>query len=150
MRNFVVKNSELISENEEQIKKEFSSFEDFKEGIINYFQGKEVDILRPKLSRMDFNFINAILDIKISKEIRKKDKVTSIYGAPLQAYSKMIINTLMENRNKIENLLFDQGLSLEFSVKSVTFADTLNSDEDKYDKWSKLCLFTKGLLEYIK
>ncbi|MCV9885126.1 ATP-binding protein [Metabacillus halosaccharovorans] len=146
---FVQNKSELILENEEQIKKEFDSFEDFKKAIFDYFQGKDVDILRPKLLRMDFNFINEILDIKISKEKTKKDKVTSIYGAPLQAFSKMIINTLMEERSNLDDFLVGQELGLEFLVKNVTFANTLNNDEDKYEKWSNLCLFTNGLLEYL-
>ncbi|NMD72296.1 ATP-binding protein [Bacillus sp. DNRA2] len=98
---------------------------------------------------MDFNFINAILDIKISGTVGKKDKVKTIYGTPLQAFSKMVINTLMDNRNIIGNISNDDGFCLEFIVKSVTFADTLSNDEDKYDKWSKLCLFTNGLLEYL-
>ncbi|MGF2616347.1 ATP-binding protein [Rossellomorea aquimaris] len=146
---FLDENLEIVNSNLDMIKEEFSSFEEFKDGIFNYFQGKDIDILRPKLSRMDFNFINAILDIKIKKDTSKKDKLMSVYGNPLQAYSQMIINTVKNISENSDYSLAEDEFLLNVSVKSITFADTLNNDEDKYEKWSKLCQFTNGLLDYI-
>lgn len=146
-KKFIEENHDLIRENEEQVKREFNTFQDFKEGIINYFKGKEIEVLRPKLSRMDFNFINKILDIKVGKTVIK-NKTTSIYGAPLQAYSKMILDSL-HNYIKDNNISAEQEICIEVQVKSVTFADTVSTDEEKYSKWTRLCLFTNGLLDYL-
>jgi Helicase HerA, central domain len=145
---FLNEKYDMIVHYEKDLKREFDSFEDFKSGMFNFFKGKEIEILRPKLSRLDFQFINEILDIKLSSGAQKKDKVTPIYGAPLPVYSKMILSTLDKYFNN-SNIGINEKVKIEINVKSVTFADTLNSDEEKYDKWTSLCMFTGGLLDYI-
>lgn len=146
---FEKKNPQLITDFQQEILKEFESFRDLKEAIINFNKGKNIEILRPKLSKLDFNLINAILDLRITKgDKSKKEKITNIYGSPLQAYTKVLLDSIKTYKQEFDLKVVDK-LDIEIKVKEITITDTINDDENKFDKWHDMCIALGGIVDYL-
>lgn len=146
---FEQENPDLLTSYKQEIVKEFDNFNHFKASIIDFNMGKNVEILRTKLLNLDFNLINSILDLRISKEKKQhKDKVINIYGSPLHVYTKMLINVINEYKqeNELESI---NDLEIVFNVKEITMTDMSKDEESIFEKWNDICVALGGILDYI-
>lgn len=146
---FENENPELINDYKLEINKEFEGFEQFKSAIMDFNMGKDLDRLRPKLANLDFNLINKILDLRITKEKKqKKDKVINIYGPPLQAYTKLLIDIIIAYKYEFELESID-NIDIEIAVKEITITDTNKDEESVFEKWNDICIALGGIVDYI-
>lgn len=137
----------------EHIKKLFGSYEGFENALIDYFKGKNLDDLRPKLFAIDFNFINSIFNFKTNGTSNKtKDTIIKIYGSPIEAFSKIVFSTLT-TINKVDEYQYDELIKPKLNI-SVTEAVISNyiedNDYDLYNAWTRICFTTGGLIEYLQ
>lgn len=146
---FEQENPDLLTSYKHEIVKEFDNFNHFKAAIIDFNMGKDVETLRTKLLNLDFNLINSILDLRISKEKKQqKDKVINLYGSPLQVYTKLLINVINDYKqeNELESI---NDLEIVFNVKEITMTDTSKDEESIFEKWNDICIALGGILDYI-
>ncbi|MDQ0201068.1 ATP-binding protein [Neobacillus ginsengisoli] len=133
----------------EHVKELFGSFEKFEIALLDYFKGKTLDELRPKLFKLDFNFINAIINLKSTKgPVEPKEKMVKIYGAPIEAFSKIIFSSLSMLNNSID---LDGKTKLELSVNEAVLSNYIEDNEyDLYNAWTRICFATGGVVEYLQ
>lgn len=135
---------ELITNFQDEILLEFNSFSEFKEAVFDFIKGKNIDLLRGKLSNIDFNLLEKILNIRVSSGSKStKDKVKKIHGSPLQAYAKILIDSVESDE------LINESIDIKIRVTEVVLTDTINDDEHKFDKWHDLCISLGGIVDYI-
>ncbi|WP_374148832.1 ATP-binding protein [Priestia megaterium] len=144
------KKREQFNESIEQSKKIFGSVEKFEQALIDYFKGKNLEVLRPQLFQLDFNFINAIVNFKTTKEDPKviKDTVVKVYGAPIEAFAKIIFNSLSILRKMSDD---NDKPKLQITVHEAVLSNYVEDNEyDLYNAWAKICFTTGGLIEYLQ
>lgn len=123
----------------------FNSYGEFKEVLIDFINGKNVEINRKKLLNVDFSIINEILNIKITKPKKeKKSKVIQLSGEPIIIYSKMIMNAIAEY--KITHGI--NPTNIEISVDDITLNNCVNDDE-KHNACIDICSFLGGIVKFL-
>jgi hypothetical protein len=144
--------AEQFVESIEHAKMLFGSFEKFELALLDYFKGKNLDELRPKLFQLDFNFINAIVNFKIKKEDPddggKKDTIIKVYGSPIEAFAKIIFYSISTLNKNLEDR---PKLKIEINVIEAVLSNYIeDNDYDLYNAWTRICFSTGGLLEYLQ
>lgn len=132
----------------EHAKKLFGSVEKFRKSLIDYFKGKDLEVLRPLLFQLDFNFINAIINLKTKKVIVIKDTVTKIYGSPIEAFSKIIFSCLSALSREEDQ---EEKATLEITVNEAVLSNYVeDNDYDLYNAWSRICFAAGGLIDFLQ
>ena len=126
----------------------FGSYQEFEQSLINYFKGIDLDILRPKLFQLDFNFINEIVNFKLTKgPAKSKDKIIKVYGSPIEAFAKIIFNSI----STLGEEIYEEKPKLEISVNEAVLSNYIEDNKyDLYNAWTKICFATGGLIEYLQ
>jgi Helicase HerA, central domain len=147
------KNSEIdgpLIESIEHAKKLFGSFNGFESALIDYFKGKNLDELRPKLFELDFNLINTILNFK-TKEVdpnQPKENIIKVYGSPIEAFSKIIFNSISSLNSDIIDV---NKPKLEINVVEAIISNYIEDNAyDLYNAWTRICFATGGLIDYLQ
>lgn len=129
----------------------FGSYQEFENSLINYFKGIDLDILRPMLFKLDFNFINEIVNFKNPKESDPvpppKDKIIKVYGSPIEAFAKIIFNSI----SVLGEFTDDAKPKLKITVNEAVLSNYIEDNKnDLYSAWTKICFATGGLMEYLQ
>ncbi|MGX1194603.1 ATP-binding protein [Metabacillus sp. SLBN-84] len=145
-------NNEKLEEYTESVnraKELFGSFDNFEKALIDYFKGKNLEILRPKLFQLDFKFINSIINFKTENSPKtSKDTIVKVYGSPMEALAKIIFNSLSMLKKITDN---EDKPNLQFSIIEAVLSNYIEDNQyDLYNSWSKVCFATGGLIEYIQ
>lgn len=124
----------------------FKSYGEFKEVLLEFVNGKNISKNRERLLDMDFNIINEILNIKITKEPRtKKNKAIQLMGEPIIVYSKMIMQSVVE-------FMYDHNKSyptnITINVDDITLSNCINNDE-KHNACIDICSFLGGIIRFL-
>lgn len=126
----------------------FDNYEDFKQVLIEFINGKNLAVNKSKLLNMDFVIINDILNVKIDKSPKEKDgknKVVQLSGEPIIVYSKMIINSIIEF---IINYNGEYPNNVTIYIKEMTLNNCVNEDE-KHNYFIDICSFLGGIVNFL-
>ncbi|MBS6022526.1 MAG: ATP-binding protein [Paeniclostridium sordellii] len=126
----------------------FNNYGEFKDVLLEFINGKNLDTNKQKLLSIDFNIINEILNIKLDKndgKVKEKNKTIQLSGEPIIVYSKMIINAISEY---IVNHNGGYPSKVTISVDDITLNNCVNSDE-KHNACIDICSFLGGIVEFL-
>lgn len=127
--------------------KDYKSFSNI---VMGYIRGENVSEYREKLIGTDFSIVEAVLEIKIVKEKKQRNTIPVVYGDPLEAFTKALLQMLCwvkESRLDVA--------TLDFCVKQaevVSMYSETDGDEEKQqlqNTWTTICRHTNGVFEYM-
>lgn len=119
----------------------FVNFSGFQSCVIDFMSGKDLEVNRAKLLKLDFAYISKILGMKLAKAPSEKPLVVS--GDPLAAYCKMIFNAMYRFK-QANNCLPSK---VRFRLDHVSLSDCTN--EQKEDSYMHICNYMGGMLQFI-
>ncbi|MFB5089184.1 DUF87 domain-containing protein [Psychrobacillus sp. PGGUH221] len=144
---FEEKNPEEMLRYNDEINKYFKSYDGFKRDILNFIKGIDLEGNRERLSKLDFNIINNILDIKLPTSKKETSRVIDLYGFPLRVYSKMIIDFVRNYKNSADITdIVDRKIVVQ--VKEILLTD-ISEPDGKYNMWKSLSMSLCGVVDYI-
>ncbi len=120
---------------------QFDSFFAFRDCIIDFLLGKEIDNNRAALLKADYSLIAEILKTKIPKPILEKKKAVS--GEPVEALSKMFLESAYEFYTRFK--LFP--INYRLSVDRITLSNCV--DDQKEDAFIPLACYLGGILRFF-
>ena len=125
------------------------SFEEFSQVLYDFIIGRNIESNRKKLIHTDFAITEDILKIKLpSSGTNTKNKISQLYGEPLQVFLKAVISTICEGQDisfeKIRIIFSDIELA-----NAIDQSFQLGEAEQIAEKWQKLCCFTGGLFDFL-
>lgn len=124
----------------------FNNYEEFKENLLDFIEGKNYLELRDKFIKIDFSLIDDILNLKLPTEpTTPKDKTNKIFGEPIEAYITMISESILEYKKEYREL----PESLEIRVSSIKLSNC-STDEEKDHLYSLICMCLGGIIEYLQ
>lgn len=121
----------------------YNSYNEFKDSLINFIKGKEIDLNKEKLLEVDFYIIDKILGLN-NKSKTKYDTQIKIYGSPLEVYQKMILLSL--NKYYIEREEFYNEVII--TVDEIKLSNT-STEEELRDFYQDLSMNLAGIVDFI-
>lgn len=124
----------------------FNSYDEFKSSLLNYINGKDIDLNRQNLLKVDFGVINTILNIKIGTTTpsNTKNKVQQITGEPITVYTKIILDAI--NKYKIEKKFYPKKII--FDINEITL-NNCTTDDEKHNACIDICSFLGGIVNFL-
>lgn len=126
----------------------FDSYEEFKEVLIDFINGKNIEVNKSKLLNIDFSIINDILNVKIGKEpvdTEEKTKTVQLTGEPIIVYSKMIMHSIAEFIKK-HNGGYPKHIVI--NIEEITLNNCMNEAE-KHNSCLDICSFLGGIVDFL-
>ena len=124
----------------------FDNYEEFKEVLIEFINGKNLELNKSKLLNIDFIIINDILNVKIKKEPKgEKTKVAQLSGDPIIVYSKMILSSIGEF---VKSHNGGYPTKVTINIDEITLNNCVNEDE-KHNACIDICSFLGGILDFL-
>ena len=126
----------------------FNSYMSFCEHLEEYVLGANLETNRELFIDTDFAIVKDVLDLKIERENKSKDKSITIKGNPLNAFLKAFIITVQNTVEEIDTLEIRlQGISL---VDAIAYDNEKGEKEQLAERWKKLCCCAGGVFDFIK
>ena len=124
----------------------FNTYEEFKESLLDFIEGKNYLELRNKFIQLDFALIDEILNFKLPTEpITPKDKTNKIFGEPIEVYITMLSDAILEYKKAYREM----PEQLEIRVSSIKLSNC-STDEEKDNLYSLICMSLGGIIEYLQ
>lgn len=126
----------------------FSSYNEFKNEILNFIRGKNNVELKKIFLKIDYAIIDEIFKFKLSSSeiIDPKEKEINIIGEPLEVYCKAIIKSVIRHKDKCgvipEKVIFKLN-----EMKLVN--DEQNDDGKNCRLYYSLCSRLGGILDFL-
>ena len=127
-------------------KQGFSSFEELKNGIVDFASNTNIEENRKKLLKTDYSIVSQILQTKLPKK-PKRAKAAKLEGNPLVAFLTAYLSTVSDTA--FGNTAYDKVL---YEIESITVGVKGNDDKESYGKeqWSRICRFAGGVFAFIQ
>lgn len=125
----------------ERISGQFANFDDFKEVVIDYLCGSNIDKLRPKVFSCDFALIYEILGIQQRRG--GAGDVFHVGGSPLEAFLSLLLQIKAHHDRNGQRLS-----SVEIKLHDAAVADCTTNDELQ-SAWTRICVACGGVLDFI-
>lgn len=123
----------------------YTTYEEFSEDLINYLKGVNLEKVKDKVLKVDFDVIAEILKIKEGNGTGAgNDKTKIIKGEPFKA---LFLPVIFEY-SKLNDEEKESVVEIEINVESIKLAGTKANDEYKEElknKWREVCLFIGGI-----
>ena len=120
----------------------FNSYEEFKESLLDFIEGKNYLELKDKFIKIDFSLIDDILNFKLPTEPKtQKDKTNKIFDDPIESYITMISESILEYKKEYREL----PESIEIRVSSIRLSNC-STDEEKDSLYSLICMCLGGIV----
>ncbi|MGL6121208.1 MAG: hypothetical protein ACRC0V_11980, partial [Fusobacteriaceae bacterium] len=151
----IIEKIDIYAEKNEWDSEVFIDFNEFKENLINYVIGKNLKKTREKLFEIDFNIINAIVDIKLPTDPpREKEELGKLRGEPLLEFMKAFSLLLYtKTKKKADEVDFDSIETTEIRIKITDIIIKENSESEEefslLDPWKNICRYMGGIFTYI-
>jgi hypothetical protein len=120
---------------------QFESFNDFRDCVIDFMLGKDIDNNRAALLKVDYAIVADILKTKIPKPVLEKKK--AVAGEPVEALSKMFL----ESANEFSARFKIFPLHYRLSVDRITLSNCV--DDQKEDAFIPLACYLGGILNFF-
>lgn len=117
----------------------------FKDVLMNYIQGYDIEKNRELLSEIDFAYICDALNIKLDSSPKEKtDKTIKLTEEPVIAFSKAILIFL----DYVYSENFSDVGDLAFKIDSIGISQVIDENE-MYSVWENVCYVTGGIFEFF-
>ncbi len=120
----------------------FDNYDSFKDCVIEFVTGRNVDANRSQLMKIDYSYVYRILGTPL-KGPEPGEKVVVVSGSPLEAYIKMISNAIQ----KYKECSGKNPEMISFKVDGISLSDC--NDEQKEDSFVKICNYMGGILKFL-
>ena len=120
-----------------------TSYEQFKDIVLEFIGGERTTKLSRVLLNTDFSVVEEILSLKITKEKPPTEGV-KIGGDPLYAFTKATMDIMTECQEK--EIKFSQ-LVFQFDEATIVVDD--DEEDALANQWRNICIHTNGVFEYI-
>jgi hypothetical protein len=152
MKNIIEKIDEYANNKVDDIKSPFpieeplfSSYLEFKEELLSFIVGKNHEIIRNKLMKMDFSTLDEILNFKLHEgETTSKNKANKIVGEPIEIYIKIISKICLKFTSSYKEL----PKQLKIKVNDIKISNC-STEEEKHNFYKNLCTALGGIIEFI-
>lgn len=119
----------------------FDDFGGFKNCVIDFMSGRNLEQNRTRLLKVDYAYISKILGTKLKKD--PGSKTVLISGEPMEAIGKMACNAMLQ---------FREGHNcyptrVVYRMDHVSLSDC--TEEQKDDSYMHICNYMGGLLDFI-
>lgn len=134
------------------------SYKEFEKTLLDFVKGKDADSNRTKLLKLDYAIVQSVLDLKLKKEGKKTDKkILKVYGEPLIAIFKAVLEVLATVKNNIDRIDDEYGgideIKVEFDEANLLSSYSEMEDDDGkaalIETWKNFCRHTNGIVDYI-
>lgn len=123
----------------------FATYQEFKDKLIDFINGKDLDKNRELFLNMDFAIIDEILNLKVNEPKPVKESIVKLTDAPLETFALIILDVYNSFRNK-----FGRNPSkIEIKVDELKLSNCIN-DEELINSYVNMCSFLGGILNFIK
>ncbi len=119
----------------------FENYKGFEKTVLEFMSGKDVEINRQRLLKIDFAYISRIIGTPLKRE--PKIKAVLVSGEPLEAYGKMAFNTMAQFKESHTSLPDE----IKFRVDHISLSDC--TDEQKEDSYMHICNYMGGILRFV-
>lgn len=120
----------------------FSSYHAFRECVIDYLCGRNIDINRSILLKLDYAIIAEIIDTKLEVDIIEPKKAP-VSGEPIEALSKIFLDAA--DAFYEDKKLFPNTFAL--SVDRITLSNCV--DDQKEESFMPIASFIGGILQFF-
>ena len=136
----------------------FSSYDKFKEALIEFINFKNVDTHRSEFMKTDFGVINSILDLKVTSggKTSPKPKVGAIAvsGDPIDAYLQMIACSCIRFKSEFNGIL-PAVLKIQLENVKLSNCESQDNSENSDDytmisQFKNICTYMGGLANFIE
>ena len=120
----------------------FNSYHAFRECVIDYLCGKNIDSNRSKLLKLDYAIIAEIVDTKLDVPIIEEKKAP-VSGEPIEALSKIFLDAadaFYEDKKLYPN-------TFALSVDRITLSNCV--DDQKEESFMPVASFLGGILQFF-
>ena len=119
----------------------FSDYSEFRACVIDFMQGKDIELNRSKLLQVDYAIIYAIVGTKLSST--PKEIVAVYVGSPVEAYSR----SFLDIANSFYGLFKTFPTKIKLRVNRISLSDC--TDDQKEDSFMNVCNFAGGILKFF-
>ena len=119
----------------------FSDYFEFQTCVIDFMQGKDMELNRGKLLQVDYSIINAIVGTKLPST--PKEKVAVYVGSPVEAYSR----SFLDIANSFYGSFKTFPTKIKLRVDRISLSDCI--DDQKEDSFMNVCNFAGGILNFF-
>lgn len=128
-----------------------SNYSDFAEIVMGYIRGERVEEYKAKLMGTDFSIVEAILEIKITKEKKERNIIpTTVTGEPLEAFTCSLLQMLGIIKDKSKEVFLLEFHIVQAEIVSM-YSDIENEEEMQQlqNTWLTICRHTNGVFDYL-
>ena len=124
----------------------FSSFEEFKTGVIDFVSNIDTEQNYKKLLKTDYSIVGKILQTRLPKK-PKRSTAIKLTGNPLVAFLTAYLKTVSDPT--FGNLQYD---NVTFEIKNVAVGVKGADDKETSGKeqWVRICRFAGGVFDFIQ
>mgnify|MGYP004463773507 FL=1 len=124
----------------------FSSFEEFKTGVIDFVSNIDTEQNYKKLLKTDYSIVGKILQTRLPKK-PKRSTAIKVTGNPLVAFLTAYLKTVSDPT--FGNLQYD---NVTFEIKNVAVGVKGADDKETSGKeqWVRICRFAGGIFDFIQ
>lgn len=124
----------------------FSSFEEFKTGVIDFVSNIDTEQNYKKLLKTDYSIVSKILQTRLPKK-PKRSAAIKLTGNPLVAFLTAYLKTVSDPT--FGNLQYD---NVTFEIKNVAVGVKGADDKETSGKeqWVRICRFAGGVFDFIQ
>lgn len=119
----------------------FNSYIDFRECVIAFLNGKDIEKNRNELLKVDFSIVNDIVDVKLGG--RSSTSIPTYKDEPVPAFSKMILDSAFEFINKHSQM----PNKFSFCINRITLSNC--TDDTSSESYKSIWSYVGGLLQYL-
>lgn len=127
-----------------------SGYSELSEILLSYIRGERIEKYKEKLIRTDFSIIEAILDMKISREKKVRNTTPIVLGEPLEAFSQALLQMLsIVKELNVEVELFEFHILQAEIVSMYSDVDDEEEMQQLQNTWITVCRHTNGVFNYL-
>lgn len=119
----------------------FADYHEFEKTVIEFMQGKDLELNRRKLLQVDFAIVNAIIGTKLPK--LPKEKTPTYSGTPVEAYSRIFLDTVKSFYSAYNTY----PTTIIMRLDKVSMSDC--TDDQKAESFMNVCNFVGGILHFF-
>ena len=117
---------------------QFDNFDDFKQCVLDFKCGININSNREKLLKVDYAIIYQILGTKLPK--KQSEGAVIVTGEPMEAYMKMFLDVA----DKYYTQYNSYPVQYSVGIEKISLSDCIN--DQKLDSFMSICIFVGGIL----
>jgi len=138
---YIKKNPDIAIDPDYRYRVAFSSFDEFKQSILEYVSGISLDKNRELLFRCDFSLISDILSTPVAS--RERRTTPKVHGSPLEVILTAMFKTcqnMLESEEPVQELAY--------KIRNVQVAGC-STDQELWSSWQSIAYWAGGVMDFL-